>query len=246
MRHGLSAIAILLTAAGALPAQDTAQDIIKRAAQAHGGLERLGRIRADRIQVKGNLFVDDKETPFTGETTVQFPAQFKNVMQITTPKGRVTLVQILNGDKAMVTLDGQPQKVEPTAIAELRDTFALNRAMRLAPLLTERTYELAALGESKVGERPALGVKVTAKGRRELMLYFDKETNLLVKTEHLLEGPEGKDTRQEVFYGDFRDLGGYKRPLKIAAYRDGKKVMEAEITDVKYFDHIDETEFAKP
>jgi len=246
MRHGLSATIVFLAAASAVPAQDTARAIVERAAQAHGGVERLNRIRADRIQVKGNIIIEDKETPFTGETTVQFPAQFKNVLTLTTPKGRTTVVQILNGDKVLVSLDGQPQKVEPAAITDLRETFALNRAIRLAPLLMERNYELTALGEVKVGERPALGVKVSAKGRRELKLYFDKETNLLVKTEHLLDGPDGKESKQDVFYGDFRDLGGYKRPLKLSAYRDGKKVMDAEITDVKYFDRIDDSEFDKP
>src|SRR5262245_38914631 len=115
MRHGLSATIVLLAAASAVPAQDTARAIVERAAQAHGGVERLNRIRADRIQVKGNIIIEDKETPFTGETTVQFPAQFKNVLTLTTPKGRTTVVQILNGDKVLVSLDGQPQKVEPPA-----------------------------------------------------------------------------------------------------------------------------------
>jgi hypothetical protein len=246
MRHGLSATIVLLAAVSAVPAQDAARAIIERAAQAHGGLERLGKLRADRIQVKGNIIVDGKETPFTGEVTVQLPTQFKNVLTLTTPKGRTTIVQILNGDKVFVTLDGQPRPVEPSAIAETREKFAINRAIRLAPLLMERNYELTALGEVKVGDRPALGVRVAAKGRRELKLYFDKETHLLVKSEHLLDGADGKELKEEVFYGDFRDLGGYKRPLKLAAYRDGKKVMDAEITDVKYFERIDDAEFAKP
>src|SRR5262249_43223955 len=137
MRHGWSAMMVLLSAATVVPAQDTARAIVERAAAAHGGLERLGRLRADRLPGKGAVFVEDKETPFTAETTVQLPGQFKNVMMVTTPKGRVTLVQILNGDKVLITLDGQPQKVEPTAISEMRETFALNRAIRLAPLLTE-------------------------------------------------------------------------------------------------------------
>ena len=214
--------------------------------RAHGGLERLTRIRADQIQVKGSLFVEGKETPFIGETLVQLPGQFKNVIQLTTPKGRVMLVQILNGDKALVTIDGQPQKIEPAALAEMRETFQLNRAVRLVPLLTDRTYSLALLGEVKVNDRPALGVRVTAKGRRELRLFFDKETGLLAKTEHTLDGPDGKEALQEVYYGDFRDLEGYKRPVKLVAFRDGKKVMEAELTGVKYHDKIDDAEFTKP
>jgi negative regulator of sigma E activity len=246
IRKGMSVLIVLSLVTTGLRAQDAARAIIDKAVQAHGGTERLSRVRADKVQVKGSLFVEGKETPFTGETIVQLPGQFKNMMQVATPKGRVTLVQILNGDKAIVTIDGQPQKVEAAALAEMRETFQLNRAVRLVPLLTDRTYELAVLPEVKVNDRPALGVRVTAKGKRELRLFFDKETGLLVKTEHTLDAGEGKEVRQEVYYGDFRDVGGYKRPAKLLALRDGKKVMEAELSDVRYFEKIDDVEFTKP
>ena len=68
----------------------------------------------------------------------------------------------------------------------------------------------------------------------------------LERIEALLSERDGKEVRQEVYYGDFRDLGGYKRPVKVLALRDGKKVMDAELTDVKYFDKFDEAEFTKP
>ena len=246
MRQGLAGLVVLLLAATSLRAQDAARAIVAKAIEAHGGQERLSKLRADQVHVRGHLFVEGKETPFVGETFVQFPAQFKNVMHLTTPKGRVTLVQILNGDKVLVTIDGQPQKVEPTALAEMRDMLQLNRAVRLVPLLTDRAYELSVIGETKINDRPALGMRVAAKGRRELKLYFDKETALLVKTEHTLDAGEGKEVRQEVYYSDFRDLGGFKRPVKLNAFRDGKKVMEAELTDVKYFEKIDDAEFTKP
>jgi len=241
-----SAFVVLLGGAS-LRAQDSARAIIERAAKAHGGLEKLARIRADRIEVKGNLYVEDKPTPFTGVTMVQLPGQYKHAIQVMTPNGIVSMVQILNGDKALVTIDGQPQRmITPSALAEMRETFQLNRAVRLAPLLTDRGYDLTLLPEVKINDRPALGVGVTARGRKELRLYFDKEMGLLVKTEHTFDASEGKTVRQEVYYGDFRDLGGYKRPLKLAAFREGKKVMDVELTDVKYFDKIDDAEFTKP
>jgi hypothetical protein len=239
-------LVVLSVAASGVRAQDAARDVIEKAVKAHGGFERLSRLRAVHDQLKGNAFVEGKETPFAGETFMQPPGQFKSVMQLTTPKGRVTVVQILNGDKAQVMIDGQPQPTSPSALAELRETFQLQRAVRLAPLLTDRNYELVSLGEVKVNDRPAVGVRVTAKGRRDLRLYFDKELGLLVKSEQTLEAGEGKEVKHEVYYGDFRDFDGYKRPVKLAAFRDGKKVMEAELVEAKYLDKIDDAEFTKP
>ena len=40
-------------------------------------------------------------------------------------------------------------------------------------------------------------------------------------------------------YGDFRDMEGFLRPMKIAVFRNGKKVMEAEVVEVKYLDKAD-------
>jgi hypothetical protein len=225
-------------------AQETPRAILERAIKAHGGQERLAKIRADQVKLRGVLFLDKKEVAFTAETWVQLPAQFKNVIKFTTDREHV-LVQILNGDQAYVTIDGQPEPVAEPALNEMRDTLLLDRAVRLVPLLTDGLFNLAVLEETKVHDRPAAGVKVQVKGRKEMRLYFDKETGLLAKTEHLID-EKGKEVRQEEYYSDFKELGGFRRPTKVLALRNGIKIMEAQLIDVKYLDKIDEAEFAKP
>src|SRR5262245_24440883 len=83
--------------------QESAKAIVERAIKAHGGEERLSRHRADKVRLKGTLVLGAREVPFTGETTVQLPAQFKNVMQLTLNDKPTMLVQILNGENAYVT-----------------------------------------------------------------------------------------------------------------------------------------------
>lgn len=239
------AAGLCLGAASASPSDDEAQGIIERAIKAHGGLDRLSRVRADRLASKGVLIVNGAETPFTSETTVQLPGQFRNVIRLLGER-KTTFVQILNGDKAYFTIDGQPQKADDQLTAELRQTLFLNQAVRLVPLLTDKTFTLEALGEVKVGDDACLGVKASMKGRPDVRLFFDKETGLLVKTEHTLDDGAGKQVLQEEMYGDFDGVGGVRRPMRISAYRNGKKVMEAEVTDVKYLDKVDDAEFAKP
>ena len=36
------------------------------------------------------------------------------------------------------------------------------------------------------------------------------------------------------------------RPVRVSAYREGKKVMQAELLEVKYLDKVDDDEFAIP
>jgi hypothetical protein len=235
---------------GTVAAQETPRAIIEKAIEAHGGKERLSQIRADRVKVKGVLYDNKRGTPFTAETLVQLPAQFKNVVEMTTDR-KYTIVQVLNGDKAYVTINGKPEPVEEAALTDMRETLQLDRAVRLVPLLTDKTFDLASVDEIKVNDRPAVGVKVTVKGRKEMRLYFDKETGLLAKTEHMVLVKDNKDgkfkeIRQEEYYGDFKDLGGFKRPVKMQVVREGVKLMEMELIEAKYPDKIDESEFGKP
>lgn len=240
-----------LTVTGLVPAQETPRSIIERAIAAHGGAERLSRIRADKVRLHGKILLPGKDgpvlVPFSGETTIQLPDKFKNVFQmnVNTDK-KFDLVQILNGDKAFVTVNGQLQNLPPAALAEMHETMYLDRVVRLVPLLTDRGYELTALGKSKANNREVTGIKVSMKGHKDLRLFFDDETGLLIKSEHVLDNIGGKEVLQEEFYGDFKDFNGYRRPTRIAAFRAGQKVLEAEMLDVKYFNKFDDTEFAKP
>ena len=72
------------------------------------------------------------------------------------------------------------------------------KATRVNPVEQLRVDTLAALGESKVGDRPALGVRISVKGRKDLRFFFDKESGLLVKSEHILDDGNGKESRDEV------------------------------------------------
>ena len=243
--------ALLLAPVRPAAAQETPRTAIERAIKAHGGAERLSQVRADKVRVKGTLIAAGKPAPFTAETTVQLPAQYKSVIEVIVEGRKRVLSHQVNGDKVVVTIDGKPEKVDPAALAEVRETMLLDQAVRLVPLLADRNFNLAPLGEDKVNGRTVVGVKVTSRGRKELRMYFDKETGLLIKTEHPLDAPgqagaPRKELRQEELYSEFKDIEGFRRPTKMVVLRDGRKLMEAELVDVKYFAHIDDAEFEKP
>ncbi len=244
--RGWIALVGLVLLAGPGLGQDTPQAIVDRAIKAHGGLERLTRAQADRIKVKGSLYINTEPVPFTGEIVVQLPSKQKQILVIQAKDRTHTLVQIYDGEQGYISVDDQPQKPDPSAVAEMRESMALARIVRLVPLLTDRSYQLSLLPEIKINGRPASGVKAEVKGRKPFLLYFDRETHFLVKTAHERDDGAGKVVRQEEFYSEFRDLSGFRRPIKMVVFRKGAKVMEAEMVEVKYFERINDSEFAKP
>jgi hypothetical protein len=242
-----TSVALSLAVAVTAPAQEeAARAVIEQAVKAHGGEERLARVRADRVKSRGTLFLEKHAVEFTAETVVQLPSQFKNIVEMTVDGKTHTVVHLINGNKAAVLVDGKPEKIEPGALSEMRDTMLLDRIVRLVPLLRDRTFDLALLPPTKINDRPAVGVRVFSRDRREFYLYFDKETNLLVKTEHMLGNGSGKKIREERYFGSFKDVDGCMRAFRIMAYRDGRKLLDAELTEVKRLDRLDESEFTRP
>jgi hypothetical protein len=243
----MAGLLLLLGASPAL-AQETPRALLERAIAAHGGAERLNRLRADKVSMQGKIFLSAKDglVPFSADTLVQLPSRFKFIVRTSEgPDKSHTLVQVVDGDKVLVTIDGQPHTVPAAALTEMRMAMNVQRAARLVPLLTDPAYQLTMLGEEKVNNRSALGIKVSLRGSKDVRLYFDHETGMLIKTEHARD-EGGKEELQEEFFGDFKDFGGIRRWTRIIVFREGKKVMEAEVLDVKYFDKFDETEFTKP
>jgi hypothetical protein len=242
-----AAFAFFLALASPALAQDAAHAMIQRAIIAHGGQQRLSSVRADKVKLRGTLHLGLSSMPFTDELTVQAPEQFKSIVRMTEGGRTRTIVHILNGPKANITVDGQPQTVLGSNIAQMRQTLQLDQAMKLVPLLVDPAFSISHAGDYQYNGRVVVGVRVVGRGQRDLRLYFDRETALLVKSDFLLDGPAGgKDVRQEAFYSDYRDVGGYLRPGRVTVCRDGKKVMEAELIDARHFDHIDPREFEGP
>jgi hypothetical protein len=250
MRKGIVStwtLVLLVSSAGAAEAQqDEARALIERAVQAHGGAEALGRIHAEKVKFKGTLVVQGHTASIVVERTLQLPSKFKSVIEMNSDGDKHTIIHVVNRDKTYVAVDGRPLPVIPELLAEIRSGLELERAQHLLPLLEDKSYQLALTEEIKVNDRPAAGIRITGRGRKEMRLYFDKEYGLLVRAENRLDDGKGKEIRQHFFFGDFKEIGGCKRPTKVRAYRDGKQIMEAQVLDAKPLEKVDETEFAKP
>lgn len=224
----------------------TPQQLIQRAVAAHGGYEKLAQARSERLRLRGTVWTTGKPLPFTNELTLQLPAQYKSRLVVGAGDTAHTVVHFLDGERAGVVVDGRVQPAEGPHLDQLRQTLRLEKAMRLVPLLTEATFTLQPGQDFSYNGGVVTSVRVRGEDQRELVLYFDRETGRLVKSEHRLAGAAGKDVLQEAFYSDYRDVGGRPRAGRVVVQRDGKKVMEAELLDAQSVGPIDPAEFTRP
>jgi hypothetical protein len=238
----MSALAVSAAAAG----EAAPQDVITRAIKAHGGEQRLARLQLVRMKCKGSVQVNGRPAQFTADACMHLPQRSKLAMELQVGPAKLAMTQVLDGDKAWSQLDGETEELTGERLVEQQARAHQQHLIALTPLVKDKRHTLSRLGEIKVAERPALGVRVETKGRHDVNLYFDKDSALLVKAERRALDLNQKEVQLETFYSDYRDFDGINQPLKRISTQDGKRYMELEVIDLSFEKAIEAREFARP
>jgi hypothetical protein len=207
--------------------------IIDRAIQAAGGEEALNKNKAQTWNETGTFYGMGDGIPYKGAYASQPPDKFKMEIQN-------VFTIVVNGDKA--SFGGGD--ASPEQLSELKEDNYVRWISGLLPL-KDQAFKLSAIGEAKVGDQPAVGVQVSHQGHRDVKLYFNKDNGLLVKVVARVKAEElgGKEVDQEIQRSNFKEMSGIKVPTKVAIQRDGKKFVEAEISDWKGTEKLDDNIF---
>jgi hypothetical protein len=218
--------------------QADARALIARAIQARGGEKRLAQYKAQAWKEKATYYGMEDREQYEATYTAGWPDKLKVTI------GDFTLV--VNGDTGWVNIKGKTREMTREELEEHKEGTYSVWVMSLLPL-RDNAFKLALLGERKVGDRPAAGVKVSRKGHFDVNLYFDKATGLLTQSEtRYKEARSGKKVNQEMTFSDYKDVSGIKTPTRVSIKRDGKRVVEAALSDLKYLDKLADSVFAKP
>jgi hypothetical protein len=249
-RWSVSLAACLVLAAGrAVRADEQAEmkALVARALKAAGGAKNLAKYPALTWKFKGKVFVQGNGTDYTAELSSHFPLQSKLTLSLTLNGQQVTVIRVLNKDKGWFKLNDTTIAMNKDQLAEEKDQVYVHWLLSLVPL-KDRGVTLAPVGEVKVGDHDAVGIKVTRKGNRDVNLYFDKKTALLVKAETIIKVPEtGKEVSQEWLFTGYKETDGVKYPAKARILRDGKDYVSVEeTTEFKPEEKAEKSDFDKP
>jgi outer membrane lipoprotein-sorting protein len=217
-----------------------ARALVEKAIKASGGEEVLSKAKAMTWNEKGTYHGMGEPQPYTGKYALEWPNRFR--MEI---KGAFTIV--MDGDKGWVKRDGQETKeLTKEQLEAHKENLNADQATRLFPL-RGKEWTLSPAGEIKVNDKSALGVKAVRKDRADVVLYFDKESGLLVKMEYKVHSAEKKkEVKQETYFSDYKPVDGMQIPRKMVMKQDGEPYVEAEVLDPKLMEKIDPKLFEKP
>ena len=223
------------------------KSLVEKAIKAHGGAEKLAKQKATTMKFKGKIYAVADGLDYTGDFALQAPDKVRTDINFELMGMKFAVINLLNGEKGWVSLNGKTDDMPKEAIDEGKEQLYADGLARLYKL-TDKEFKLAPLGDSKVGEKEAIGVKVSRKDHRDVNLYFDKKTALLLKIEHQIKDFQmgGAEAMQESIYDDYKDVDGVPVATKLIIKRDGKNYLDADISDVKFHDKLDDKTFEKP
>jgi hypothetical protein len=220
--------------------------ILDKAVKAHGGESVLSKNTASHARSKGKIHLGGG-LEFIAEEDVQFPDKFKSVVQFEINGMNVSVTQVFDGKQGWVSTMDKTVDLDDKAVEEIKEILHATRVGNLVAPLKDPKFKLAGLGEAKVKDRDAVGVRVSYEGRRDVNLYFDKASGMLVKTEGRALDPISKqEVNQAKFFSDYRDVEGRKSPRKVEIRNDDKAFLDLEIVELRLLDKHDESTFKMP
>jgi hypothetical protein len=234
--------------APAVRAEDDPKAILQKAIKAHGGEEFLTKNKAARSQNKGKIQVPGVgEAEFTQNVSYMLPDKLRDELELSIAGQQIKIVTIANGDTISITAAGRDVEITDNIKAAMKDARDMLAMARLVALTKDKSYELSLFGETKVEGKPAVGVRISAKGKKDVTLFFDAKTNLLVKIEHrTVDGTSGNEVGEERIITEYKNnKDGIPLPKKVVVKRDGKDFLEAETVETTLLEKIDENEFKK-
>jgi hypothetical protein len=249
-----SAAAVLVGLAIIVPvrADDDAKKVIEKAVKAHGGAENLAKYKDKGAITKGKMHITTMglELDATMEMTVAHgkTRKFRQDIQLSVMGQDINQQVVYDGKEMWIAINGKvAMTIDKKEDLALLEEAAWSEEAAGLVLLNDKDVETSIIGESKVGDTPVIGIRVSKKGHKDVSLFFDKESGLLKKVQSRgLDFMSRAEVEQERIMDDYKETDGIKHPQKLTIIQDGKKLVEMEITETKYLDTVGDDVFAKP
>jgi hypothetical protein len=248
MRHirALFVLTILLSAPERANAQKDLRPVIDNALKAVGGKELVAKYPAATWEGKGTYRLGGALS-YTLKGARQGADRVAVSVRVEGKDFSRDLV--VDGNKGWLKLNGRVRELSKEELAEEKERMYANWVATLVPLANGKDFVLTPAAPAKVPGKEVVGVKVTSKGRRDVLLYFDKKTGLLaMKKTVIVDVLAGKKKiEEEVVFDGYKPLkNGARHATKVKVLWDGRVISEAELLEIRPREKLGDRVFAAP
>ena len=221
--------------------------IIEKGIKAQGGAANIAKFESATAKGSGKFYGLGEGLPYTGEFAHQGRDRMRVQMDLNIMGQDIRVIVVVSGDKGWTKAQDMIMEMSAEDVAEEQVGLYADWVASLVPL-EDKAYTLSALGETKVEDKPAVGVRVSKKGRRDINLYFDKQSGLILKCEHMIKDIKAgaKEMTQETYFSEYKDFAGTKMATKVVVKRDGNPYIDVVTPEIRPEKQLDRSLFEKP
>jgi outer membrane lipoprotein-sorting protein len=240
MKPGLMSITLLFVWPLSAPAQ-TADEIVKKALDARGGVEKVKAVQSERIS--GHVsFAQGMEGTFVVE--LKRPLKMRAEISVEGQK----IIRIYDGKSSgwMVNPFAEKKDAQPLPPEELKTIS--DESDFDGPLVEYKSKgnQIELAGKEILDDKPVYRLKLTNKNEDARSYFFDASSFLLLKWEGIRKNGD-QEIPWESFFSDFHEVHGLKYPFRIDQGSPGteiKQTLTAEKIEIDI--PIDDSRFTKP
>src|SRR5690242_6791754 len=225
-----------------LPAAATAQtadEIVKKALDARGGIEKIKAVQSERVS--GHVsFGQGAEGTFV----VELKRPLKMHAEITIEGQKIIRVYDGKSSGWMVNPYLPGKEIQPLSPEDLKNIS--DESDFEGPLVDYKAKgnQVELIGKESLDDKPVYRLKLTNKNGDVRSYFFDTSTFLLVKWEGVRKNGD-QEIPWESFFSEFREVRGLKYPFRIDQGSPGtelKQTLNAEKIEID--PQIDDSRFA--
>ena len=224
-------------------AEPDAEALLAKAIQAHGGETALAKHKAVRLKLRAR-YEGATQFVYNHEWLFSAPNKYKDLGEGFALGRRVLTITATDGKDTWTHSSGQTQELEGKFAEGYKEQAHLMQVMRLVPL-RGKEYQLSTVGETTVDGKKAFGLLVRTNGQKDITLYFDAQSSLLVKVERKVIGSSETEVKEERFLRDYPKKEAIPYARKVVVKHAGKPVEYYEIREVKFLEKADDREFRR-
>lgn len=217
------------------------KEILDRAIKALGRESNLRKYKGATWKERVKVVTPGMVLEGTAEVAMEWPGRHRRETRI----GEFRTLHVLNGDKGWGRTATDTSEMDKLTMTAMRGDLYFTWIPTIVLPLREKTFKLEPTSEEKVGDRPAVGIKLIAPDDQVFRIYFDKENGLPVRmTTTVKDQDTGMEGITEQLYSEYKDVQGIKKAMKVVV--KGIASTECQIIDFKFAEKLDDKLFAKP
>jgi outer membrane lipoprotein-sorting protein len=217
----------------------TAEELINKNIEAHGGIEKLKSINSVKMSGKMNM-AGGMEAPFSFQKKRPDKIRIEFVLQ------GLTGIQAYDGSNAWLLMPFTGSK-DPQKMPEEDRKDIMEQADFDGPLVDfkEKGHTIEYVGKEDVEGTDAHKLKLTLKNGKVRYLFLDPETGLEMKATAMIKR-EGVESSVESYFGDYQEVNGIVFPFFIEQKIQGQQGPQFTVEKVELDVELEDSLFQMP